>query len=67
MSLFTFLEERYLEDKTIPAQMAHWVDEYVKLHGALKQALPRDAQRVESYFTPFRKPRKKTDDEPGGG
>lgn len=36
-------EESYLEDKTIPAQMAHWVDEYVKLHGALKQALPRDA------------------------
>lgn len=58
-------EVHYLDDKTIPAQMAHWVDEYVKLHGALKQALPRDPQRVEDCFLPFRKARaKKPDDEP---
>jgi len=61
-------EVNYLDDKTIPAQMAHWVDEYVKLHGALKQALPRDAQRVEDCFLPFRKARPtKPDEEPRGG
>jgi hypothetical protein len=44
------------------------VDAYAKLHGALKQALSRDAQRVEDCFLPFRKARlKKTDDEPRAG
>jgi hypothetical protein len=48
--------------------MAYGVDEYVELHGALEQALPRDPQRVEDCFLPFRKARlKKTDDEPRAG
>jgi hypothetical protein len=56
----------YLNDKTIPAIEAKWTDEYVKLHGALKVRFPRDPARVESYFYPFKKERKKSDPSGGG-
>ncbi|APR79330.1 Hypothetical protein A7982_04677 [Minicystis rosea] len=49
----------YLEEKTLPALLATWDDEYKKLHGVLVTAFPRDPARVESYFKPFRKSRAK--------
>lgn len=49
----------YLSDRTIPECKALWTDDYVKLHGELKVRLPRDPARVESYFYPFKKERKK--------
>lgn len=55
-------EEVYLREKTIAELKTAWVDEYVKLHAALKMAFPRDPERVESYFLRFRKDRKKSDD-----
>lgn len=48
----------FVANRTIPTQMAIWAEEYVKLHAALEGALPRDPDRVEGFFRPFRKPRK---------
>jgi hypothetical protein len=41
------------------------VDEYVKLHAALRGKLPRDPARVEGFFYPFKKDRKKAADGAG--
>jgi hypothetical protein len=49
-----------LKEKTIPATKARFVDEYVKLHGALRGKFPRDTARVESYFRQITKRRAKT-------
>jgi hypothetical protein len=57
----------YMHDKTIPALRATWEDEYVKLYGAMKIAFPRDAHRVETFFLPFRKDKKKVDASAGQG
>jgi len=51
----------YLRTTTIPGLRASWVDEYVKLHGALKVAMPREPQRLEAFFLPFRKERAKAE------
>jgi hypothetical protein len=55
----------HLGDKTIPEVKARWVDEYVKLHAALRGKLPRDPARVEGFFYPFKKDRKKPADGAG--
>jgi hypothetical protein len=55
----------HLDDKTIPEVKARWVDEYVKLHAALRGKLPRDPARVEAFFYPFKKDRKKAADGKG--
>lgn len=48
-----------LKEKTIPATKARFIDEYVKLHGALRGKFPRDSTRVESYFRKITKRRPK--------
>ncbi len=55
----------HLGNKTIPEVKARWVDEYVKLHAALRGKLPRDPARVEGFFYPFKKDRKKSADGAG--
>jgi hypothetical protein len=49
----------YAVSKTLPGLVVDWTGAYVKLHGAIEAAFPYDAPRVESYFQPFRKTRKK--------
>ena len=63
----TETEARHLRDKTIPGIKSAWGDEYVKLHGALRGKLPRDPARVEAFFYPFKKERKKPVEDGGGG
>lgn len=58
-------QAKHLDDKTIPEVKARWVDEYVKLHAALRGKLPRDPARVEGFFYPFKKDRKKPADGAG--
>lgn len=48
-------ELAFLEDKTIPALMAAWREEYKKLEGALTTVYPSDAKKVDRFFKPFRK------------
>jgi len=55
----TEAEANHLDKKTLPALVATWSDEYVKLHAALTAAWPKDPDRVERCFKPFRKPSKK--------
>lgn len=52
----------HLRDQKIPAAKVTWIDEYVKLHAAIRAVFPRDAARVESYFVRFRKDRKKAEE-----
>jgi hypothetical protein len=56
---------RHIDEKAIPEVKARWVDEYVKLHAALRGKLPRDPARVEGFFYPFKKDRKKVADGTG--
>lgn len=58
-------QAKHLDEKTIPEVKARWVDEYVKLHAALRGKLPRDPARVEGFFYPFKKDRKKPADGAG--
>jgi hypothetical protein len=53
---------RHRREQTIPAAKLALIDEYVKLHGALRALFPREAARVEACFLPFRKERKKADE-----
>jgi hypothetical protein len=49
----------FLEDKIIVELKQKWIESRTKLHAQLTLKFPLDAQRVESYFRRFAKPRKK--------
>lgn len=53
---------RHRREQKIPAAKLALIDEYVKLHSALRALFPREAARVEACFLPFRKERKKADE-----
>lgn len=56
----------HMRDQKVVAAKTSWIDEYVKLHGAIRGIFPRDPGRVESYFLRFRKDRKKADEVTNG-
>ncbi len=51
--------------QNVPEIKVRWIDEYVKLHAALRGQFPRDAARVESYFYAFAKSPSKAAAKPG--